>query len=361
MKFQEIQLDGIALNPPGEWASLRMQAEFVSGLVSVIVPTFNRAMFIGEAIDSVLNQTYRPIELLIVDDGSNDATAEVIRAKFSAASDDPGFTVIYIRQPNRGASSARNQGLLHSRGEFIQYLDSDDVLVRHKLDLHVQALRADENLDIVWSGWRVLPADQLPAALNEANQSDSSYSLQSWKPTEQIMPWEPWPTLTRRGFLALHPLWNEHVSRWDDWEYALRQIATSPERASSPEIGYIQREHEHGRRFDYDFNPAGVEVGLIACREAARASAPESEASCALTQLVADRFWEVGLEAVRRGTAAQACEAFVGAYRFGKRLPFRLKAWVYWCLTRFAGTNLTCRCIPQAFSHRFARLKSNLV
>jgi glycosyltransferase involved in cell wall biosynthesis len=350
MKYEEIQLERSALNPPDEWASLRMPSAFVPALASVIVPTFNRAMFIAEAIDSVLNQTYRPIELLIVDDGSSDATGEVVRAKLSAAPDDPAFSAIYIRQPNRGASAARNQGLLHSRGEFIQYLDSDDVLVRHKLALHVRALQSDEGLDIVWSGWRVLPTDPLPAALNEANQVDPPSVPNSLRPTQQIIPWEPWPTLTRRRFLAPHPLWNEHVSRWDDWEYALRQMTAQPKRACSPEIGYIQREHEHGRRFDFDFNPAGVEVGLIACRKAARASAPESEESSTLAQLVADRYWEVGLEAVRRGTAGQACEAFAGACRFGSRLPFRLKTSGYWFLTRFAGLTLTSKCLPPAHS-----------
>lgn len=343
MRYEEIQLEQAALNPPDGWASLRMPGAFVPGLVSVIVPAYNRAMFIADAIESILSQTYRPVELLVVDDGSSDATAQIVRSKFAATPEDSGFSAIFIRQPNRGASAARNQGLLHSKGEFIQYLDSDDVLVRHKLDSHVRALQSDEVLDIVWSGWQVLPTDQLPAALIEANQVDSSSAPNSMRPTQQTMPWEPWPTLTRRRFLAPHPLWNEHVSRWDDWEYALRLMAAGPKCARSDDIGCIQREHDQGRRYDFDFNPAGVEVGLIACREAAGAAAQHARKSRDLAQLVANRYWEVGIEAVSRGTAAQACEAFRVAASTGIRLPFRVKAFASWLGLKMGRGRLTRR------------------
>jgi hypothetical protein len=348
MKYKDIQLKQSALNAPDEWSSLRMPADFVPGLVSVIVPTYNRAMFIAEAIASVLAQAFRPIELLIVDDGSSDSTAAVVRDTLSAAPDDPGFSAVYIQQPNRGASAARNQGLLHSHGEFIQYLDSDDVLTSHKLDNHVSALQSDETLDIVWSAWQVLPSESIASALLQANQSHPSSPSTSFQPTDQIMPWEPWPTLTRRRFLTPHPLWNEHVSRWDDWEFALRQMTRSPNRATSPELCYIQREHGHGRRFDFDFNPAGVEVGLTACRQAALARMKPGTSFPAQNQLIADRFWEVGIEAVSRGTDAQAREAFHSATKVpGTRFPFRIKACISWLGTIVAGRRLTMRILSR--------------
>jgi glycosyltransferase involved in cell wall biosynthesis len=105
----------------------------VNPLVSVVIPAYNRAGEIGRAIDSAFNQTYRPIEVIVVDDGSQDNTAAVV-AKYPE--------VRYYRQENRGASVARNQGVELARGEYIAFLDSDDLWVKNKLELQMElALR----------------------------------------------------------------------------------------------------------------------------------------------------------------------------------------------------------------------------
>lgn len=342
MRFQEIQLDASMLNPPEQWASLRMPTACEPGMVSVIVPTYNRAVFLPEAIDSVLAQTYRPIELLIVDDGSTDDSAELVRAKLSGIPDRPRFSAIFIRQPNRGASTARNQGLLHSCGEFIQYLDSDDVLVRHKLERHVAAM-ADDSLDIVWSRWRVMPSEEVQDNLRQLN--DSKEPTADFHSTDELLPWEPWPTFYRRRFVASHSLWNEHVSRWDDWEYALRLMAANPALARSEDILCIQREHNQGRRYDFDFNPEGVERGLIACREAERGYRRNQSRLRCHKQLLADRYWEVGLEALHRGKKSQTTEAFRGSANFGARLLFRMKSRILWLLEFLFGNSNLKQCI----------------
>lgn len=323
MDFQEIELLPGRLNRVEDWASLRLPEEFEKGLVSVIVPTYNRAAFLAEALASVVSQTYRPVELLIVDDGSTDNTAEVVRKFFAGVPAEKGFKAFYLRQPNRGASAARNQGLLHSRGEFIQYLDSDDVLVRHKIASHAAAL-AGGPLDIVWSKWLVMPSEKLAETLRLADEGQN-VAEKNFAATEGQIPWEPWPTLTCRRFLAGHPLWNENVSRWDDWEFALRQLPRRPRRAVVEGIGCIQREHTHGRRQDFDYNPKGVEVGLVACREAAKACECAKENNLQIRQAVADRCWETGIEALQRGTGGQAVEAFGLACQFAARPAFKLK------------------------------------
>jgi glycosyltransferase involved in cell wall biosynthesis len=104
----------------------------MSPLVSVIIPTFNRATLIARALESVLSQDYTPIELIIVDDGSTDQTGEILQ-KYSAK-------IHYHYQGNSGVSAARNAGIRLSRGEFIAFLDSDDWWVQGKIRSQVEAL-----------------------------------------------------------------------------------------------------------------------------------------------------------------------------------------------------------------------------
>ena len=100
-------------------------------LVSVIIPVYNGGRFLGAALESVWAQDYRPIEVLVIDDGSTDSSGEIARS-FAE--------VRYFRQDNAGPASARNLGLLNARGEFIACLDADDIWMPRKLSLQVRYL-----------------------------------------------------------------------------------------------------------------------------------------------------------------------------------------------------------------------------
>lgn len=116
--------------------TVRPSVEDAGPLVSVILPTFNRAATLPRAIMSVLDQSYRNLELLIVDDGSRDNTAEVV-----AGIRDPRLRYIPL-DVNGGASSARNAGLREARGDFIAFQDSDDEWLAGKLEKQVRAAQA---------------------------------------------------------------------------------------------------------------------------------------------------------------------------------------------------------------------------
>lgn len=100
-----------------------------SPAVSVIIPTYNRAWIVKEAIDSVFAQTYRDFELIVVDDGSTDDTCSVLNAF--------GSKISVIRQGNQGVSAARNAGIKASNGRYIAFLDSDDCWLAEKLSVQV--------------------------------------------------------------------------------------------------------------------------------------------------------------------------------------------------------------------------------
>jgi glycosyltransferase involved in cell wall biosynthesis len=145
-------------------------------LVSVIIPTYNHAYYVAEAIRSVLNQDYDRYEIILVDDGSTDNTSEVV-AQF-------GFKVRYIYQPNQGLSAARNIGLRLARGDLIGFLDADDLYEPDYLSTLVSLLTANPQADAIHCACRfvdrfnnplpqvagrVIPPDQLYATLLKGN------------------------------------------------------------------------------------------------------------------------------------------------------------------------------------------------
>ena len=113
-----------------------------SSLISVIIPAYNRERYLAETIKSVFAQTYRPIEIIVVDDGSTDGTADVAR-NFSEA-------VRYFFQPNSGCGSALNTGVKKAEGDFLSFIGSDDLWTEKKLTLQMKALKTDSETDMVF-------------------------------------------------------------------------------------------------------------------------------------------------------------------------------------------------------------------
>jgi len=114
-------------------------------LVSVIIPCFNAEMWLREAIDSCLQQTYPEIEIVVIDDGSTDNSLEIIKSY--------GDKLIWESGSNRGGNYARNRGLALSSGEYIQYLDADDYILPEKIEREVRFLE-ETRADVVYGDWR---------------------------------------------------------------------------------------------------------------------------------------------------------------------------------------------------------------
>jgi glycosyltransferase involved in cell wall biosynthesis len=109
-------------------------------LISCIVPVLNGERYLEEALDSILAQTYRPLEVIVVDDGSTDGTARVVAGY--------GGRVAYLFQPNAGPAAARNLGLGAARGEFVAFLDADDLWHPEKLARQMARFEARPELDL---------------------------------------------------------------------------------------------------------------------------------------------------------------------------------------------------------------------
>lgn len=113
-------------------------------LVSVIIPTYNRPTYLEEAIKSVINQSYKNFEILIVDDGSLENYTQDFESKYE--------NVFVYRKDNGGVSSARNFGIKKAKGYYIAFLDDDDLWVHNKLEIQVNFLNENKKIDCIHSG-----------------------------------------------------------------------------------------------------------------------------------------------------------------------------------------------------------------
>lgn len=173
----------------------------MSALVSVIIPTYNRAMDCRHAVESVLAQSHHEVEVIVVDDGSEDATREEVEGL------DP--CVVYLRQENAGVVAARNRGMAAAQGEYIAFLDSDDLFLPWKLEAQLAALRFYPQAGMVWTdmvavnaeGCEIHPA-YLASMYKAYRYFDREEHLRQGKRLGTIWPTAPAVLSERRTFVA---------------------------------------------------------------------------------------------------------------------------------------------------------------
>jgi len=208
------------------------------GLVSIIIPTYNREAFLEEALQSVINQTYRPVECIVMDDGSTDNTKEV--ANKYAALIDESITIKYFYQENSGSQVARNKGTLLSSGEYIQYLDSDDVLYPNKISSQVDFLENHTDCDGVFGNWRTgnLGYNEVVTAYAKEDMIDQIL-------TERCI--HTLSFLMRRSLVSLIGEWDIKLKRNQEIDFHLRGLLKGAKyRYISMETG-LSRTHNSGR------------------------------------------------------------------------------------------------------------------
>ena len=215
---------------------MQPSSESIEGLVSTIVPVYNRGALLRESVRSALAQTYRPLELIIVDDGSTDAgTLDTIADLVSSHPE-----VRSIRRENGGPGAARETGRVAARGEFIQYLDSDDLLLPTKFELQVAALRRDPEAGVAYGivRYRNAAGDEIVCDWKPANQKQDylfpSLLIARW--------WETVSPLFRRSVTDRVGPWTS-LRLEEDWEHDARVAALGVKLAFVNEIVAEHRDH----------------------------------------------------------------------------------------------------------------------
>jgi glycosyltransferase involved in cell wall biosynthesis len=218
----------------------------VASKVSILIPAFNAERFVGAALQSALDQTWPHTEIILVDDGSKDQT-------FASAQRYQSPKVKILRQENRGAAAARNAALRQAQGDFLQYLDADDLLSPNKIREQIELLREYPNYLSVSSARYFFDGEDPDGGLLErsgAIDSDDPVhflaQLLGSEGREGTVPYGAW--LTPRSVADAAGLWDDSVrSPDDDGEYFARvMLASRGIRASKTGLYYYRRFRQGG-------------------------------------------------------------------------------------------------------------------
>jgi len=232
--------------------------------VSIIIPAYNQAAFLPEAIDSALGQTHAAVEVIVVDDGSPDDTASVCRRY--------GSRIHYIHKENAGLSAARNTGILAAAGDFVIFLDSDDFLPLETVQKHLQTIEARPDIDVAYATYLYVDMSGSPTLTGfDPFVEDDAF--------HQLLLGNLFPShaaMTRRSSLANSGLFDVDLKSVEDWDLWLRLAARGSKFVRTADIAVPYRQYPDSMSKDYDrmrraalmvlTKARGYHVGCAKCR-----------------------------------------------------------------------------------------------
>lgn len=204
----------------------RRRAEEARPLISCIVPVYNGARFIGAALDSVLEQTYSPLEVTVVDDGSTDGTADVVRAYADR--------VRLVQQPNGGPSAARNTGIANTTGALVAFLDADDVWLPGKLERQARLLAERRELQLCFTG---IVNFRMPGT---PDPPDRPFPGDEWPQS----PFSPCTLMARRTLFDQIGTFDPDIRSGEDTEWFLRVMMRQIPYYVIPDVMVRRRMHD---------------------------------------------------------------------------------------------------------------------
>lgn len=207
-------------------------------LVSIIIPCYNAERWVAAAIESALGQTYPNIEVVAIDDGSTDGSLEVIK-QFDRK-------IKWLSTLNRGPSAARNVGLKVAKGEWIQFLDADDLLHPDKLNFSLKSCENQTNVEFVWAP-HVSIGEEFSMNSSQVRTPEPADTQIRLSTNTLAAHYAPSAALFRRSFVERVGEWNETLKRWVDLEYHTRIAALLPCYARLDKPLYFYRQHSGER------------------------------------------------------------------------------------------------------------------
>jgi glycosyltransferase involved in cell wall biosynthesis len=299
---------------------------------SVVIPTFNRGRVVADAIDSALAQTHRELEVIVVDDGSTDDTAE----RVARVRDD---RVRYVRRQHAGVAAARNAGIAAATGDLVAFLDSDDVWKPDKLKVEIAALERHPAAGGVFSDLEKQDGSTVVPSFMRRTQVFSRMLAQRGYPAELFLsPRELYlcllqevpiktPALTVRR-VALEEVggFDERWTSSEDWEFLLRLVRSYPLLYVDRPLAVIRISPDSLRRADQELGDRRM-IRLLAHE---RRRAADHDARRAAAAGIVERAKHLGWYYRDQGRRAAAVRTYVDAFSLVWDAELLLRALAIW-------------------------------
>jgi glycosyltransferase involved in cell wall biosynthesis len=185
--------------------------------VSVIIPAYNSEEYISSAVKSVLNQTHSDLELIIIDDGSTDNTKKIVDFF-----DD--LRIKYIYQKNAGVAVARNNGIKNSTGEYIAFLDADDIWKPEKLQVQLDKILAEDDVCMIYSAFEMLYKGSNRTKIYRYNHNEQNFTEKLITDPFKTVPY-PSTVILKKSYLDRTGDFNQEFKTGEDWDLWLRLLA----------------------------------------------------------------------------------------------------------------------------------------
>lgn len=235
-------------------------------LISTIISTYKRPGQLLQALDSLRAQHYRPLEILVVDDGSPDETRQAVERWRAQAAAEDGLQLRYVRQENQGPAAGRNRGIAMARGDYVQFMDDDDILDEQALVRLYEALQGRSGAVASMASYRQFregePMDAAPLEQQRAG-CDAAERLGMMIRGDWFVPVHGY--LFSRAALERIGLWCTHLTSQEDDEFLLRAALADVRFVSAPQALIYYCHHDRERR-SVPGGPAkeSVEKGTVA-------------------------------------------------------------------------------------------------
>lgn len=233
-------------------------------LFSIVIPVFNRARVVGRTLRSILDQSYRPLHLILVDNNSADDTAAVLKAWAEEHQDDD-FRISVVSEMRPGAAAARNRGLAEVKSRYMMFFDSDDVMRPDAVQTYMQTFARRPQTQLVRTRVMMHPLQgkAVPLALKRGGDQLVQHLHHATLGTQRYA--------VRTDLMRAVGAWNPEVRIWDDWELGLRLLFANPKTVILDKITadiYESEDNITGQHYsDY---ASRYEVALTAGEEAIR-------------------------------------------------------------------------------------------
>lgn len=264
-------------------------------LVSIIIPCYNNARYVGQTLESALSQTYPHVEVIVVDDGSTDESAvKILKYKNQ---------ITFIQQPNRGAPVARNNGLAVAKGAYIKFLDADDILLPESIERQVRQIESlpPEEKSIVYGTVQWIDQHNQPTHTYQPRPRKEGTCKVAHILSENPLTSAP---LHRKSYLDAIGGFDEKIPKGQEFDLHLRLVLSGVNFVYYPEKVYLFREHYTATRIShlrFSKYPPDTFYHIFNNQEGLIRSYFNGPLPADVKELLARRYWTYGRKIVQSG------------------------------------------------------------